>query len=186
MLPPHALPRCMLSTESHQIGNTQQCLCREGRSGRQWRVQQAHRGCARQHIRGTLWSYSWVEAICTPRIAPSHGNLMACLMQSTGACCLQVVVYNNLPVDWPLVSEGISIHWHGFSMNGAPWYDGVGYLAQCPIKAGANFTYRFQASASIHASPFWSLAILVHLKQQIQQAQACVRASLYTYVEFRS
>ena len=74
-------------------------------------------------------------------------------MPSTCICCLQVVVYNNLPVDWPLVSEGISIHWHGFSMNGAPWYDGVGYLAQCPIKAGANFTYRFQASALIHA-PF--------------------------------
>ena len=64
---------------------------------------------------------------------------------------LQVVVYNNLPVDWPLVSEGISIHWHGFSMNGAPWYDGVGYLAQCPIKAGTNFTYRFQVSELIHA-----------------------------------
>jgi FtsP/CotA-like multicopper oxidase with cupredoxin domain len=62
------------------------------------------------------------------------------------ACmCAQVVVANNLPSDYPLVSEGISIHWHGFSMGGAAWYDGVGYLAQCPIRAGTNFTYRFQA-----------------------------------------
>ena len=61
---------------------------------------------------------------------------------------LQVTVYNNIPADWPLVSEGISIHWHGFSMNGVPWYDGVGYLAQCPIKSGGNFTYRFQVSES--------------------------------------
>lgn len=57
---------------------------------------------------------------------------------------MQVTVYNNLPSTWPLVSEGISVHWHGFSMNGAEWYDGVGYLAQCPIQAGTNFTYRFQ------------------------------------------
>ena len=62
--------------------------------------------------------------------------------------CVQVTVYNNLPATWPLVSEGISIHWHGFSMNGAEWYDGVGYLAQCPIQAGTNFTYRFQARLS--------------------------------------
>ena len=60
------------------------------------------------------------------------------------ALSAQVTVYNNLPSTWPLVSEGISIHWHGFSMNGAEWYDGVGYLAQCPIQAGTNFTYRFQ------------------------------------------
>ncbi|KAK9907756.1 hypothetical protein WJX75_009340 [Coccomyxa subellipsoidea] len=59
---------------------------------------------------------------------------------------LEVTVYNNLPSTWPLVSEGISIHWHGFSMNGAEWYDGVGYLAQCPIQAGTNFTYRFQVN----------------------------------------
>ncbi|CAL8462933.1 g2467 [Coccomyxa elongata] len=59
---------------------------------------------------------------------------------------LEVTVYNNLPATWPLVSEGISIHWHGFSMNGAEWYDGVGYLAQCPIQAGTNFTYRFQVN----------------------------------------
>ena len=67
---------------------------------------------------------------------------------SPDACIVaQVTIYNHIPADWPLVSEGISIHWHGFSMNGVPWYDGVGYLAQCPIKSGANFTYRFQASS---------------------------------------
>ena len=56
----------------------------------------------------------------------------------------KVVVHNNLPPNWPAVSEGISIHWHGWSMNGAEWYDGVGYLAMCPITPGTNFTYRFQ------------------------------------------
>ena len=58
----------------------------------------------------------------------------------------QVVVYNNIPDDWPLMSEGITIHWHGFDMKGVQWYDGVGYLTQCPIPSGGNFTYRFQVS----------------------------------------
>lgn len=69
-----------------------------------------------------------------------------CLCDHDTCVPVQVVVHNNIPADWPLVSEGISIHWHGFSMTSGPWYDGVGYLAQCPIRAGTNFTYRFQVS----------------------------------------
>ena len=69
-------------------------------------------------------------------------------MRGSGA---QVVVANNLPGDYPSVSEGISIHWHGFSMGGAEWYDGVGYLAMCPIRTGSNFTYRFQVGRSRQA-----------------------------------
>ena len=52
-------------------------------------------------------------------------------------------VYNELPADWPQVTDGISIHWHGFNMRGAEYYDGVAYLHQCPIASGTNFTYRF-------------------------------------------
>ena len=68
-----------------------------------------------------------------------------------------MVVANKLPPDYPLVSEGISIHWHGFSMGGAEWYDGVGYLAQCPIRAGTNFTYRFQVGyfSFLQRPPVW-------------------------------
>ena len=52
-------------------------------------------------------------------------------------------MHNELPADWPQVTEGITIHWHGFDMRGAEYYDGVAFLQQCPIAPGTNFTYRF-------------------------------------------
>ena len=52
------------------------------------------------------------------------------------------------------MSEGITIHWHGFDMKGVQWYDGVGYLTQCPIPSGANFTYRFQVSNHLSIASF--------------------------------
>lgn len=61
-------------------------------------------------------------------------------------CCRQVTVVNNLPPDWPSVSKGISVHWHGFSLRANPWMDGTKYISQCPIPAGSNFTYKFQVS----------------------------------------
>ena len=57
----------------------------------------------------------------------------------------QITVRNNIPEDWPSTSNGISIHWHGFSMRNFSWYDGTSYVAQCPIPRGSSFTYRFQA-----------------------------------------
>ena len=75
------------------------------------------------------------------------------------------MVYNNIPEDWPLMSEGITIHWHGFDMKGVQWYDGVGYLTQCPIPSGANFTYRFQVSTHLSLASsllqLWSSAMVM-------------------------
>lgn len=34
--------------------------------------------------------------------------------------CWQIVLINDIPEGYPSVTEGISIHWHGFSMKGAP------------------------------------------------------------------
>jgi len=57
----------------------------------------------------------------------------------------QITVNNNIPEDaWPSLFEGISIHWHGFSMKGFAWMDGTKYIAQCPIQRGKAFTYKFQ------------------------------------------
>ncbi|KAF9915659.1 laccase, multicopper oxidase, benzenediol:oxygen oxidorectuctase, partial [Lobosporangium transversale] len=36
-----------------------------------------------------------------------------------------------------------SFHWHGLTMRGDPWYDGVPGMNQCPIPPGTNFTYAF-------------------------------------------
>lgn len=49
-----------------------------------------------------------------------------------------------MPADFPSVADGVSIHWHGFSMRGYEWYDGTGRITQCPIAPGTNFTYYFQ------------------------------------------
>lgn len=64
--------------------------------------------------------------------------------------CTQVVVHNDLPSSYPMNSNGISIHWHGLSLqspdHSSQWYDGVPYVHQCPIAAGSSFTYRFRVS----------------------------------------
>jgi hypothetical protein len=36
-----------------------------------------------------------------------------CYFETSG-CFLQVTVVNNIPADWPSVSKGITVHWHGF------------------------------------------------------------------------
>jgi L-ascorbate oxidase len=69
-------------------------------------------------------------------------------IRATVGDILELNVFNELPADWPDTTDGISIHFHGFSQRGSPWYDGVGYHTQCPIPAGANFTYRTKVSAA--------------------------------------
>lgn len=31
------------------------------------------------------------------------------------------------------IRQGMTVHWHGLQMRGKQWYDGVGYVTQCPI-----------------------------------------------------
>ncbi|PSN75624.1 putative multicopper oxidase [Corynespora cassiicola Philippines] len=45
-------------------------------------------------------------------------------------------------------AEGTSIHWHGQPQKETPQYDGVPFIAQCPIAPGTSFTYRFRAEAA--------------------------------------
>ena len=47
-----------------------------------------------------------------------------------------------------LLDVGITIHWHGLSQRGSPWMDGVGFVTQPPIDAGASFDYIFKAEPS--------------------------------------
>ncbi|KAI0234761.1 Dihydrogeodin oxidase [Lamellibrachia satsuma] len=44
-----------------------------------------------------------------------------------------------------LLTDGITLHWHGLFMLNTPWMDGVGYITQCPIPPHQSFTYRFKA-----------------------------------------
>ena len=44
-----------------------------------------------------------------------------------------------------LVSEGLSIHWHGMHQMNTPWMDGIAHISQCPINPGSTFRYIFKA-----------------------------------------
>lgn len=47
-----------------------------------------------------------------------------------------------------LQSKGITVHWHGMFQQGSAWMDGVGFITQPPIDAGASFDYIFKAEPS--------------------------------------
>lgn len=42
-----------------------------------------------------------------------------------------------------LLSEAVTIHWHGMHQKGTPYSDGVAFITQCPIDPGQKFTYVF-------------------------------------------
>ncbi|XP_059068974.1 laccase-12-like [Cryptomeria japonica] len=49
---------------------------------------------------------------------------------------LIVKTYNTAP-------HNATIHWHGVRQIRSGWADGPGYITQCPIQQGGNYTYRF-------------------------------------------
>jgi len=61
-----------------------------------------------------------------------------------------IIVYENqkviVHVHNLLLSDSVTIHWHGLHMKGTPWMDGVGWISQCPIGSGQTFTYEFTVS----------------------------------------
>lgn len=62
-----------------------------------------------------------------------------------------VVNYNQtviVDVENSLLSEEISIHWHGLHQNNTPWMDGAAHVSQCPIPTRSTFRYIFKADPS--------------------------------------
>ena len=59
-----------------------------------------------------------------------------------------IVHYNQtviIDVKNSLISEGLSIHWHGMHQMNTPWMDGIAHISQCPINPGSTFRYIFKA-----------------------------------------
>ncbi|XP_042493058.1 laccase-14-like [Macadamia integrifolia] len=57
----------------------------------------------------------------------------------------------------------ITLHWHGVKQPRNPWSDGPEYITQCPLQAGANFTYEINFTTEEgtiwwHAHSDWSRA----------------------------
>lgn len=63
---------------------------------------------------------------------------------------LTVYVYQEVVVHVTnrLLSDGITVHFHGIEMRGTPWMDGAAFITQCPILPGQTFTYRFRPNRS--------------------------------------
>ncbi|EME78562.1 uncharacterized protein MYCFIDRAFT_190803 [Pseudocercospora fijiensis CIRAD86] len=60
-----------------------------------------------------------------------------------------------IEVENALEQDGIAIHWHGLSMNGANEMDGVVGITQAPIQPSQNFTYSFMIEADQHGTFWW-------------------------------
>ena len=61
----------------------------------------------------------------------------------------QVVVANIIN---GLLTETISIHWHGMDQRNTPWMDGAIHVSQCPIGPSETFRYYFKAEPT---GTFW-------------------------------
>ncbi len=51
-----------------------------------------------------------------------------------------------------MLTETMSIHWHGMNQRNTPWMDGALHVSQCPISPGESFRYYFKADPS---GTFW-------------------------------
>ena len=50
-----------------------------------------------------------------------------------------------------LLSDSVTIHFHGLHQRGTPYFDGMPYITQCPIAAGQTFTHEFKVRmTSLH------------------------------------
>ena len=61
----------------------------------------------------------------------------------------QVIIVNVIN---GLLTETISIHWHGMDQRNTPWMDGAIHVSQCPIGPSETFRYYFKAEPT---GSFW-------------------------------
>ena len=52
----------------------------------------------------------------------------------------QIIVHVNNK----LLSQAVTIHWHGMHQRDTSFMDGVAFVTQCPISPGQSFTYKFK------------------------------------------
>ena len=48
-----------------------------------------------------------------------------------------------------LLSDAVTIHFHGLHLYNTPYFDGVPYITQCPIAAGQTFSHEIKV---LHSS----------------------------------
>ncbi|WP_410685305.1 multicopper oxidase domain-containing protein [Chryseobacterium sp. MEBOG07] len=82
------------------------------------------------YVKDTLVNYAGKEK----RAISVNGQIPMSTLTFTEGDIAEIVVHNQL-------KESTSLHWHGIFLPNKE--DGVPWLTQKPIKAGATYTYRF-------------------------------------------
>ncbi|KAK4090017.1 hypothetical protein Purlil1_5643 [Purpureocillium lilacinum] len=83
-----------------------------------------------------------------------NGQFPGPLVEARSGDELVVNVHNSVHDADADAGEGVAVHWHGLTMNGANDMDGVVALTQCAIPAAANLTYRFRIDDS-QSGTYW-------------------------------
>lgn len=113
----------------------------------------------------TIQETSYTRLCQTKKILTVNGKFPGETIYAKKGDIVIVRVHNK-------AESNVTIHWHGLSQPRNPWSDGPEYITQCPIKSGANFTYRLLFSEEEgtiwwHAHSAWDRAtvhgaIVVH------------------------
>ncbi|KAG0144324.1 hypothetical protein CROQUDRAFT_47479 [Cronartium quercuum f. sp. fusiforme G11] len=91
-------------------------------------------------------TYFWTVTNETAALDGFKKNVLVINSQFPGPLIEANVSFDTIVVTLTnLMSDSVSIHWHGVSIyqNGTPWMDGVTGVTQCPIPPGSSFTYTF-------------------------------------------
>ncbi|RCV18385.1 hypothetical protein SEVIR_3G329700v4 [Setaria viridis] len=82
-----------------------------------------------------------ISQLCQPAriITAVNGQLPGPTIEACEGDTVVVHLVNESPYN-------MTIHWHGIFQRGTPWADGPAMVTQCPVKPGATYTYRFNAT----------------------------------------
>ncbi|XP_062203473.1 laccase-25-like [Phragmites australis] len=82
-----------------------------------------------------------ISQLCKPAtiITAVNGRLPGPTIEAREGDTVVVHLVNGSPYN-------MTIHWHGIFQRGTPWADGPAMVTQCPVKPGANYTYRFNVT----------------------------------------
>uniref|UniRef100_A0ACD5Y3Z1 Uncharacterized protein n=1 Tax=Avena sativa TaxID=4498 RepID=A0ACD5Y3Z1_AVESA len=82
-----------------------------------------------------------ISRLCQPDriITAVNGQLPGPTIQATEGDTVVVHLVNESPYS-------MTIHWHGIFQRGSQWADGPAMITQCPVRAGGNYTYRFNVT----------------------------------------
>lgn len=81
-----------------------------------------------------------VDGVTYRRYIAVNGRIPGPTLIMTEGQIAKITVVNRL------TSEAVTVHWHGMHQKDTPWMDGVGFVSQSPIDAGATFDYIFNAT----------------------------------------